>query len=106
MQYLVLIGRVLYALIFILYGVMHFTKFGDMSGYAESMGAPLPGLSVIVGGALILLGGFAILLGYKAKLGGALIFIFLIPNALIMHSFWSVEDPMMAQNQISVTHGV
>jgi putative oxidoreductase len=101
MQYLVLVGRVLYALIFIMYGITHFTMFGAVTGYAESMGAPLPSVSVIVAGVLILLGGISILLGYKAKIGAVLLFVFLIPTAFIMHPFWSIEDPMMAQAQMA-----
>jgi putative oxidoreductase len=44
-------------------------------------------------------GGLSILLGYRAKLGAWLIVLFLIPVTLMLHKFWTVQDPMMAQIQ-------
>ena len=45
-------------------------------------------------------GGLSILLGYRAKVGAWLIALFLIPVTLMMHNFWAVHDPMMAQLQM------
>jgi putative oxidoreductase len=42
----------------------------------------------------------AILLGYRAKVGAWLIVLFLVPVTLMMHKFWAVHDPMMAQMQM------
>jgi len=42
----------------------------------------------------------SILLGYRAKLGAWLIVLFLIPVTLMLHKFWTVQDPMMAQIQM------
>jgi putative oxidoreductase len=44
--------------------------------------------------------GLSILLGYRAKLGAWLIVLFLIPVTLMLHKFWTVQDPMMAQIQM------
>jgi len=49
---------------------------------------------------LAIAGGLSILLGYRAKLGAWLIVLFLIPVTLMMHKFWTVHDPMMAQIQM------
>jgi putative oxidoreductase len=40
------------------------------------------------------------LLGYRAKLGAWLIALFLVPVTLVMHKFWTVQDPTMAQLQM------
>jgi putative oxidoreductase len=40
------------------------------------------------------------LLGYRAKVGAWLIALFLVPVTLMMHKFWTVHDPMMAQLQM------
>jgi putative oxidoreductase len=37
---------------------------------------------------------------YRAKLRAWLLVVFLIPVALMMHDFWSIKDPMMAQMQM------
>ena len=65
-----------------------------MTGYAQYKKVPAAKLSVIVTGVMVLLGGLSILLGTYADLGALLLVVFLIPTALLMHNFWTVEDPM------------
>lgn len=91
-------GRFLYSLIFIMSGLTHFSS--GTIGYAESQGIPMPGVLVPVTGAMIMVGGLSVLFGYKARFGALLIALFLVPTTLIMHAFWNVSDPMMAQNQM------
>jgi putative oxidoreductase len=57
----------------------------------------LASLLVPFSGVLAFAGGLSILLGYRAKLGAWLIALFLVPVTLMMHNFWAVHDPMMAQ---------
>src|SRR5712664_3854667 len=63
----VALGRLLFAVIFVMAGASHFNKQT---------------------------------IGYRAKLGAWLIVLFLIPVTLMMHKFWTVSDPMMAQIQM------
>ncbi len=101
MEWLVLIGRILYSMIFVLFGLNHFFKLSDMAGYAASQGVPAPTVATIITGIMLVLGGLSVLLGYKARIGSLLLVIFLIPTAFIMHNFWSFNDPMMASNQMA-----
>jgi putative oxidoreductase len=94
----VVLGRFLFALIFLMAGANHFNK--QTIGYAASQGVPLAALAVPLSGVLAIVGGFSILLGYSAKVGAWLIVLFLIPVTLMMHKFWTVTDPMMAQLQM------
>ena len=94
----VVLGRFLFALIFVMAGANHFNK--QTIGYAASQGVPLASILVPLSGVLAILGGLSILLGYRAKLGAWLIVLFLIPVTLLMHKFWGVTDPMMAQIQM------
>jgi putative oxidoreductase len=94
----VVLGRFLFALIFLMAGANHFNK--QTIGYAASQGVPLAAIAVPLSGVLAILGGLSILLGYRAKLGAWLIVLFLIPVTLMMHKFWTVSDPMMAQIQM------
>jgi putative oxidoreductase len=94
----VALGRFFFALIFLLAGANHFNK--QTIGYAESQGVPLASLAVPLSGVLAIAAGLSILLGYRAKLGAWLIVLFLIPVTLMMHKFWTVTDPMMAQLQM------
>ena len=97
---LVLLGRFLFSLIFLLAMPNHFSK--QTIGYAASQGVPLSSLAVPLSGLLALTGGLSVLLGYRAKIGAWLIFIFLVPVTLMMHKFWAVSDPMMAQMQMAM----
>ena len=97
MRYLVLLGRILFSLIFLLSSLNHFST--STIGYAESKGVPMASILVPVAGIMILIGSVSIILGYKAKWGAWLIIAFLIPVTLIMHNFWTITDPMMRQTQ-------
>ena len=94
----VVLGRLLFAVIFLMAGANHFNK--QTIGYAASQGVPLASIAVPLSGVLAIVGGLSILLGYRAKLGAWLIVLFLIPVTLMMHKFWTVSDPMMAQIQM------
>ncbi len=94
----VVLGRFFFALIFLMAGANHFSK--QSIGYAVSAGVPLASIAVPLSGVLAIAGGLSILLGYRAKLGGWLIVLFLVPVTLMMHKFWLVQDPMMAQIQM------
>jgi putative oxidoreductase len=94
----VALGRLLFAVIFVMAGANHFNK--QTIGYAASQGVPLASIAVPLSGVLAIVGGLSILLGYRATLGAWLIVLFLIPVTLMMHKFWTVSDPMMAQIQM------
>ncbi len=94
----VVLGRFLFVLIFVMAGANHFNK--QAIGYAASQGVPLASIAVPLSGVLAIAGGLSILLGYRARLGAWLIVLFLIPVTLMMHKFWTVSDPMMAQIQM------
>jgi putative oxidoreductase len=97
MPYVLLLGRIFYSLIFILGGLNHFIP-GTIA-YANSNGVPIPWLLVPLAGIIAVVGGLSILLGLKAKWGGWLIAIFLVPITFIMHKFWGITDPLLAAIQ-------
>jgi len=92
------LGRFFFAVIFLLAGANHFNK--QTIGYAGSQGVPLASIAVPLSGVLAIAGGLSILLGYRAKIGAWLIVLFLVPVMLMMHKFWTVSDPMIAQIQM------
>jgi len=97
---ILLAGRILVSLFFIMSGYNHLTKLGMMAQYAGSQGLPAPKLAVAVSGLMLLAGGVSILLGFQVGWGALLLVVFLISAAVTMHRFWGVADPMMAQNQM------
>ena len=99
MDVVLVIGRVLFALIFINSGIAHLTKLEAMTGYAKYKKVPMAKAAVYLSGLMILLGGIYIVLGFYADLGALLIALFLIPTAFLMHAFWKETDPTAKQNE-------
>jgi putative oxidoreductase len=96
-----LIGRVLFAVLFVSSGFMAHLGEGGKQGreYARSLGAPYPDLLVPLSGITIIAGGVMIALGIWADLGALLIIGFLASITPIMHAFWKVEDAQERQVQ-------
>jgi putative oxidoreductase len=101
MDAVLVIGRILFALIFINMSIMHLTKVAVMAGYATSKKVPAAKLATIVTGLMILVGGLYIAFGVYADLGALLIAIFLIPTAFMMHAFWKETDESAKQNEMN-----
>ena len=99
MSTIVLIGRILFALLFINSGINHFTKLEAMTGYAKYKKLPAAKLGVMLSGLMILAGGLFILLGVWADLGGLLIGVFGILAAFIFHNFWKETDATAKMNE-------
>jgi len=97
MKYLIVGGRWLYSVIFIMAGFGHFKA--QTIGYAASQGVPLASLAVPLSGLMAILGGLSIATGYKSKWGAWLIVLFLVPVTVMMHRFWGLTDPQAAMMQ-------
>lgn len=97
LRYLVPAGRLLYAVIFIMASFGHFSQ--QTVDYAAGQGVPMAFLLVPLSGILSLAGGLSILTGYRARFGAWLLVAFLVPVTVMMHNFWAIQDPMMAQMQ-------
>ena len=89
------LGRFLFALIFIISGLNHFSS-GSLS-YAVNQGVPWANVLVPVSGLIALTGGLSVLLGFHARAGAFLILTFLLPVTFMMHNFWAFADPELAQ---------
>jgi uncharacterized membrane protein YphA (DoxX/SURF4 family) len=100
MDILLVIGRVLFALIFINSGIAHITKMQAMTGYAQFKKVPAPKLAVIVTGLMIIIGGLYIAFGVYADLGALLLAVFLVLTAFMMHNFWTITDAQAKQGEM------
>lgn len=100
MEYLFLLGRILYGGFFVLAGVNHFRHTAMMAGYAASKGIPVPRVAVLGSGLLLLLGGLSIALGFRPTWGVACLTVFLVPTTLSMHNFWADTDPSAQMNNL------
>ena len=100
MDVVVLIGRILFVALFLGAAAGHLTQRQAMAGYAASRGVPAPELAVTGSVVVLALGGLSVLLGVWADLGALLLIVFLVPTALLMHSFWRDSDPGARQIEL------
>jgi putative oxidoreductase len=100
MKYLVLLGRICFAAIFILAAPGHFKA--QEIAYAAHAGVPFASLLVPAAGLVALAGGLSVALGYRARIGAWLLVLFLVPVTITMHNFWAATDPMTAQLQMAM----
>ncbi|AYY12041.1 DoxX family protein [Actinobacteria bacterium YIM 96077] len=99
MDVVVLIGRILFVLLFLGSGVNHLTQSQAMAGYASHRGVPAARAAVVVSGIVMLVGALMVLLGIWADLGALLLLIFLVPTAVLMHAFWRESDAQARQSE-------
>jgi putative oxidoreductase len=99
MDIIMIIGRVLFALVFLASGLNHFTKTQAMTGYAQFKKVPAAKASVLLSGLLLVLGGLSVVLGIYADLGAIVLAILLLMMALKMHDFWTQSDPQAKQTE-------
>lgn len=99
MNIVMIIGRVLFALIFIASGINHFTKSQAMTGYAQFKKVPAAKAAVLLSGIVLLLGGISMVIGIYADLGALALAVALIVMALKMHDFWTQTDPQAKQTE-------
>ena len=109
---LVVSGRVLLALMFILAG---FSKLGNLegtAGYIASGGLPLASVLAVVVGLLELLGGLAIAVGFHARWAALALGLFTLAATLLFHQFWAVPagqamvQQLMFMKNLSVAGGL
>jgi uncharacterized membrane protein YphA (DoxX/SURF4 family) len=92
MDVVLLVGRILFAVLFILSAVGHLTQTEYMTGYAKSKGLPFAKLSVLGSGVVFLLGGLAIAFGVYGDLAALVLAAVLVPTAFVFHTFWKETD--------------
>ena len=100
MDAILVIGRILFAFIFVTSGIAHFAKLEAMTGYAQYKKLPAAKLGVMISGLFFLLGGIYIAAGFWVDLGALLLAITLILAAVIFHNFWKETDPTAKQNEM------
>ncbi|MBD8506755.1 DoxX family protein [Hoyosella sp. G463] len=102
MDVVLLAGRILFSALFLFSAIGHLAQADAMAGYAKSKGVPFAKPATIASGIALAVGGLSVLLGVYGEIGAALLFLFLVPTAIIMHNFWAETDPAAKMNtQIS-----
>jgi len=99
MDFLYLLGRILFGLIFVGSGLNHLTNLEGTAQYAASKGMGSAKAMAAISGIMILLGGLSVIFGLWMEIGTWLIIIFLLSAAFTMHAFWKEADPGARTNE-------
>jgi putative oxidoreductase len=102
MDVVFLIGRILFAAVFVVSGLtIHLLKARQGIEYARMYRVPVPEIGVPLTGVLAVLGGLSVALGVWGDLGALAIALFLALITPLMHAFWRETDEMQKQAQLS-----
>ncbi|HXN05623.1 MAG TPA: DoxX family protein [Nitrospiria bacterium] len=94
-SYVMLIGRVLVASIFVLSGISKIGNFSGTSQFMASKGLPASDFLLVMTIIIEVLGGISIIFGYKAKWGAWALFVFMIPVTLVFHTNFADQNQMI-----------
>jgi putative oxidoreductase len=93
-------ARTMLALIFLMSALGNkIPNFNGIAQYMGSEGVPAPKFLLAGAIAFLLVGSASLILGYKARIGAALLFVFLVLATYYFHDFWTFADAAERQQQ-------
>ena len=102
MDVLQLIGRIVFVLVFLGSGFAgHFGDTNNMVGYAESRGLKNARPLVLLSGAWIIVAALSVALGVFTDIGLLMVAAFALSAAFLIHRFWTDEDQMTQQIEMT-----
>jgi putative oxidoreductase len=95
------LGRIMIATIFLMSAVGNkIPNFNKVVGYMASEGVPFSQVMLVGAIVFLIAGSLSIIVGYKARIGAALLFVFLVLATYFFHDFWTLEDAQAKQGQM------
>jgi putative oxidoreductase len=95
------IGRVMIATIFLMSAVGNkIPNFAQTTEYMTANGVPMPSLALVGAIVFLVVGSLSIVFGYRARIGAALLLVFLILATYFFHNFWAYEGQEQQQQMI------
>lgn len=85
MKFVPLIGRILFSLVFIMFGFNHFTSAAGMTGMVPDF-LPAQTLIVYLTGVVSVVGGLMVLVGFRTKIAALVLALFVLSTALFVHA--------------------
>ena len=85
-------GRLCLVTIFLMSAIGNkIPKFGEVVTYMQGAGVPVPQVSLALAIVFLLVGGVTVLVGWQARVGAALLAVFLVLATYFFHNFWAFE---------------
>lgn len=85
-----LLGRILLAIIFLMSGIGKIGGFAGTAGYMASKGLPMVEVLLAITIVIEIGAALMLILGWKARLGAAALFLWMIPVTFMFHNFWAM----------------
>ena len=92
-------GRFLIAVIFLFSGLAKIGGFAQTAGYMAAKGLPMVEVLLVLSIVIEIAGALMVIVGWRARLGAAALFLWMIPVTLVFHNFWAAP---VAQQQIEM----
>jgi uncharacterized membrane protein YphA (DoxX/SURF4 family) len=99
MEVAMLVGRIMFGIVFLTSGLAHFAKTDAMVGYAQFKKVPAAKAAVLLSGLLFVLASVSVMIGVVTDLGALVLAILSLVTALKMHDFWTQTDPQAKQTE-------
>ena len=96
-----LIGRILFAAVFLRFGVVHLAQTEGSAQYAAYKGVPRARTLVVVSGVAMLVAAVAVILGIWMDLAALGLAIYCVVAGVVMHDFWRQTDPQTRQAEMA-----
>lgn len=95
---LTLIGRLLFALMFLPAGISKIAGFAGTVGYIGSKGLPMPALGAVIAIIVEVGGSLALISGFGTRMAALALAVFTLVATFFFHNFWGVPaDQAMVQ---------
>lgn len=94
------VGRFMIALVFVLSAIIKIFNFSGTAAAMAKKGIPFAEVLLVVSIVIELGGSLMIITGWKARLGAAALFLWMIPVSVLYHNFWAMEGQEQFLNRI------
>jgi len=95
-----LVGRILIGIIFLLSGLSKIGGFAGTAGWMASKGLPMAEVLLAITIVIEVGASLMIIAGYQARLGAAVLFLWMIPVTFLFHNFWAMPADQQQIQQI------
>ena len=103
---LLLVGRILMAIIFVLAGFGKLTSIEGTAGYFANYNLPAPTALAVIVGLVELIGGLAILAGFQTRIVAIVLAVFTVATALVAHMDWADMNQLIHfQKNLAIAGG-
>lgn len=95
-NFLTVVGRVALVAIFAGAAAQKIQNYNSVVGYADGFGVPQPKLAIVAAIVVLVAGSVSVALGYRARLGAAMLLVFLALASYYFHPFWRMPSEQIA----------